>query len=157
MAAFSGKETQLALRAVLVTVAGLPAAQHRVWDNSYVVQPGSPQPVPYKPTPGVPYLTEKGTPQPSRIISTRTTEHRGLYIVTYFGVTGNDIGPITTVTDAILAAFTAMKGFVMASGNVVRVRGDIAPWPSEIIPLESGSHSYSQVTIPWFVLATRDL
>lgn len=152
MAAFADKETQLKLRAVLQTVAGLPPAQHRVWDNSNIIVGGVSKP--YVPTPGVPYMTEKYSSGPSFVRGFRTTEHRGMYFVTIFGVPGLDITPIRTITDAILAAFPAMKGFAMMSGNVVRVRGDQSPYAGEITPIESG-HSYSLVTIPWFVLATR--
>lgn len=151
--AFSDKETQLALRAVLQTVPGLPPAQHRVWDNTWVVDPATNQMVPYKPTVNVPYLTEQYTRQPSRKITNRQTEHRGIYYATMFGITGSGTAAIRTVTDAILAAFPAMQGFVMASGNVVRVRGDLAPYPGQIIDLDEGKHSYSQVAIPWFVIA----
>lgn len=154
MAAFNDLETQLKLRAVLVTVAGLPPAQHRVWDNSYTVPTGGVQPAPYKPTANVAYMTEKYSSGPSFVRGFRTTEHRGLYFVTYFGVPGLDITPIRTFTDAIRAAFPAMQGFAMASGNVVRIRGDQAPYAGEITPVESG-HSYSLVTIPWWCLATR--
>lgn len=154
MAAFSDRETQLGLRAVLLTVAGLPPVQHRVFDNSYVVPPGQVQPAPYKPTANVEYWTEKYSSGPSFVRGFRTTEHRGLYFVTVFGVPGTDIAAIRAKTDAILLAFPAMQGFALTSGNVVRIRGDQSPYAGEITPIESG-HSYSLVTIPWFVLATR--
>lgn len=154
MAAFSDLETQLKLRAVLLTVSGLPPSQHRVWDNSYVVPSGGVQPAPYKPTAGVPYMTEKFSSGPSFAIALGTNEYRGIYYVTIFGVPGLDITPIRTVTDAIRAAFPMKNGaWALPSGNIVRVRRDVGPTATEITPLESG-HSYSQVAIPWLVWAS---
>lgn len=151
--AFSHADVQLALRTALLTVPGLPA--DRQWDNEFVEDPTTHEIVPFQPAVGVSYLTEKYTPQPARILANRSTEHRGLYIVTMFGITGSGTAAIRAVTDAILDTFIPMKGFATTLGNIVRVRGDLAPWPGEIIDIEEGGHSYSQVTIPWFCLATR--
>jgi hypothetical protein len=144
----SYKEIQLALRTVLLTVSSLPAK--RVWENEK----------PYTPIAGTSYVLEQFVPGPSQLYTASANgangikDVRGLYIVQWFAPSGNgtpNVGGITELRDgpdAILTAFPPGKGFPMTSGLILRVRGDQAPFPSQITPLDSG-FAFVSVTSPW--------
>jgi hypothetical protein len=148
--AISYREIQLALRTVLLTVSTLPA--NRAWENQG----------PYDPAkhPGQSYVLEQFAPGSSQLYTASANgangikDVRGLYLVQWFAQSGDgtpNVGGITELRDgpdAILSAFPPGKGFPMTSGLVLRVRGDQAPFPSQITPLETG-FSYVTVTIPW--------
>lgn len=148
--AISHKEIQLALRALLAAVPGLPAK--RVWENEK----------PYAPVAGTSYVLEQFVPGPSQLYTASANgangikDARGLYIVQWFAPAGNgapNVGGITELrdgADAILNAFPPGRGFPLTSGLVLRVRGDQAPTPSQIIQLDTG-FAYVSVTVPWVV------
>lgn len=152
MSQIDDQEILLALRGILLTVPGLPAPTDRVYENAYVVVGG--QKVPYQPKPGVSYITEQSVPATSAL-QTNTPRglvlDTGLYIVTWFGITGEGDNAIRAGTTAIKNAFKIGTAVTTPSGNVVRVRTDQGPVAGQIIPLTEGGHSYSQVTIPYEV------
>jgi hypothetical protein len=152
MAQIDLEEVLLALRAILLSVSGLPAPADRVWDDAYVVVGG--QREPYEPKTGVPYLTEQFAPATSSLITTVTCGQMtdtGLYLPTWFGIKGEGGKAIRAGTTAIKAAFYPGRTVALASGNRLRIRTDPAPRAGQVIPLEQGGHSYQQVTIPWEV------
>lgn len=142
----------LALRGILLTVPGLPAAEDRVWENAYVIANG--QKVPYEPKIGVPYITEQFVSATSAL-QTNTPRglilDTGLYFVTWFGITGEGDSAIRAGTTAIRTAFKIGTSVVTPSGNLVRVRTGQGPTAGQVTPLTEGGHSYSQVAVPWEV------
>jgi hypothetical protein len=146
------QEVLLTLRAQLLTVAGLPAAADRVFDNAYVVVGGVKQP--YSPKPGMPYLTEKLVPATSAL-QTNTPRglvvDTGLYILTWFGITGDGSSAIRAGANAIKTAFKIGTTLTTTSGNIVRVRTESGPVAGQIIDLTEGGHSYCQITVPYEV------
>lgn len=76
-----------------------------------------------------------------------TREDRGLYVVRWYGLAGDGALAIRRGVDALLAQFTPHTTFA-AGTDVVRVRGDSAPYAGAIRPTDSG-HAVCVVTIPW--------
>lgn len=152
MSQIDDQEILLTLRAQLLTVGGLPAAADRVFDNAYVVVGGVKQR--YESKPGVPYLTEKLVPATSAL-QTNTPRglilDTGLYILTWFGITGDGSSAIRTGVTAIKTAFKIGTTLPTTSGNIVRVSTEAGPVAGEIIDLSEGGHSYCQVTVPYEV------
>lgn len=157
MAQLDLDEVLLALRAILLSVGGLPA--DRVWDDTYVAV--GTQKVAYQPKPNVSYLTEQLAPgsselqtNTSRDVETNRPQGEmldaGLYLPTWFGITGEGGKAIRAGTTAIKNAFYPSRVVVLGSGNRLRINGKPAPFAGQIIQLEGG-HSYQQVTIPYLV------
>lgn len=142
MTAFAHGECHLSLRGVLLTVQGLPT--DRAWEN-----------VEYKPKPGTPYLEEEYVPAAQSLHTTTKgiVEVTGLYIVKWHGLDGQGDAAIHAGVDAILTVFAAGASFAMPSGLTLRIRGDVAPSPGQIVP-EDGGFATCAMTIPWRVYAS---
>lgn len=137
----------LALRARLLTVSGIPDANHRAWENKS-----------YTPVDGEPYIEEQFVPAVQFLWTMppqgAVVEARGLYVVNWFGVSNTGTNGISTGCDAILAKFTPGTRLVLASGDIVRIRSDPAPARGQILPLEAGWASCT-VNIPYWCLSTN--
>lgn len=127
MTAFSHKETLLALRNILLAVAGIPSA--RAWENTV-----------FTPTPGTPYLEEEYVPATNTLltITPGVTERTGMYVVKWYGLAGTGISAIRDGVDAVLAAFKAGSSSLMTSGLALRIQGNPAPESGQLIPLDAG-------------------
>lgn len=105
----------------------------------------------YTPKPAVPYVEAELVPQPSELLSLPaqggTREDRGLYVVRWNGIAGTGALGLRRCADALLALFTPGTTF-LAGTDVVRVRGDNAPFASPILQRPSG-HALVTLTIPW--------
>lgn len=144
MTAFSAKETHLKLRALLLAVSGIPSA--------IALENGAT----YTPTVGTPYLTESFVPSTNQLLTTTRgiDEHRGLYIVTWYGIVGAGIAAIRDGVAAILNTFPAGASFALTSGLTLRIRGDVGPYAGQITPIDAG-FAVCVVTIPWRVYASQ--
>jgi hypothetical protein len=108
---------------------GLPSA--RIWQN-----------VPTEPPTGAPYIEETYLHGP---VTLRTIGPGGLleglpqYVIRVYGLTDLIVGDesIAKYADAILALFAA-KTAIAVGVDVLRVRGDPAPFSSEIRPASAG-------------------
>ena len=152
MSQIDDDEVLLALRGTLLTVAGLPAAADRVWDDVYAVVGGVKKT--YEPQAGVPYLTESFVPTVGNLVTTHTKGlivSEGLYVLTWFGVKGDGGTAIRAGTRAITAAFEPGMTVTLPSGNTLRIRATPVPSAGRVTPLAEGAHSYSQVTIAYEV------
>lgn len=131
----------LALRERLKTVAELPDESQRQYENTA-----------FTPTTGVPYLTEALVPGGASLLTTTTNgviAETGLYILTYYGVADSGITAIRRVADAILTAFPPSQALpTLANGDVLRVRGDVAPYAGQLVNDGKG-RAVVQITIPW--------
>lgn len=105
----------------------------------------------YTPNPALPYVEGELVPQPSSLLSfpaqSGTREDRGLYVVRWNGIAGTGALGMRRAADALLALFTPGTAFA-AGSDVVRVRGDSAPFASLITQRPSG-HALVTLTIPW--------
>lgn len=139
------KEVHLALRALLLSVPTLPAA--RVWENA-----GGGIGT-YQPVQGVPYVDESYNPSTNTLLTTVRRGQMlatGFYYVNWFGVAGADIVAIRDGVDDVLAKFVPGSSVALASGHILRIAGDPAPAPGQIIPLTNG-FAFCKITIPWSV------
>lgn len=130
----------LALRNRLLTVSGLPAS--RAWENKA-----------FTPSAGTPYLTDEFAPATSAALSvpvkSAVVEERGLYVVTLYGLANDGISTIGAWADAILAAFAPGTAVTSTANDVIRVRSDVGPFASQIIPMDSG-FAVCTIRIPWY-------
>lgn len=150
MAQIDLEEVLLALRAVLLSVSGLPT--DIVYDDAYVVVNGQKQP--YQPKPGISFLVEELAPGGSVLVTTSAhglMSDAGLYLITWYGVSGEGGRAIRIGTNAIKAAFYPGRTVSLASGNRLRVDTDPAPSAGRVTPLESGGHSTQQVQVQYKV------
>jgi hypothetical protein len=116
---------------------GLPAG--RAWEN-----------VEYRPQERTWYVDEDYLPGPSEYSTLgqagRTT-HWPVYVLTLYGVA--DTGPeaLYKLADAVLRLFRAGTAIPVATGDVLRVRSEPAPFRGQVLPSEAGRASIT-VTIP---------
>jgi hypothetical protein len=102
---------------------------------------------------GFPYISDRWVPATHNIITfpaqSGQAEERGLYVVTWFGLSGKGTDAIRSGVDAIKARFTPGTTLTLSDGDVLRIRGsDAGPQAGQIIPIDGG-WSYCQLTIPW--------
>lgn len=103
------------------------------------------------PVPGFPYIEESFVPATSRIrtvpAATGYAEDTGLYVVKWFGLSGNGLG-IRTCADAVLARFTPGTSFVLSDGTTVRIPTELGPKAGQITPV-AGGWSFVSIDIPY--------
>lgn len=118
--------------------AGLPAA--REWENE-----------PITPTTGSPYIEEELVPGPMKQITLSKLlgelELTPMYVVRVNVPEGVGTDAMLAYTGALLKLFKAHSTMTLANGDVLRVRGDPAPWPGQLIPRKTGWATVP-VTIP---------
>lgn len=118
--------------------AGLPAG--REWENET-----------FTPTTGSPYVEEELVPGPMVQITlgkeNGELELTPLYVVRVNVPEGVGTDAIRAYTDALLRLFKTHTTMTLANGDVLRVRGDPAPYPGQLIPRKTGWATVP-VTIP---------
>lgn len=138
---------QLALRSRLLTADGIPGSSQRSWENKD-----------FTPTAGTTFLAEQYVPGPTTLLTTTARgviECRGLYVVTWGGIANSGITAIRTGVDSILAVFPPGTTITtLANGDVLRVRGNPAPYAGQIIQNDAGRAACT-ITIPFVVLSTN--
>lgn len=117
---------------------GLPAIA--AWEN-----------IETTPITGRPFLEEGYVPATMRAItyplSNGTAEETGLYVLRWYGLSDFGSAAIRKCLGALTALFT--PGTVLTAGsNSLRVRGDIGPIPSPLIP-QKGGWTIATISIPW--------
>lgn len=118
---------QLALRAHLVTMPGLPAS--RAWENDY-----------FKPIAGVPFVSEQYVPGPRKqrgIGPFAKVDRRPTYIVTIHHPVNSKLAA-RVAADAVVAHFPMRKKWALTDGSELRVRADAGPVPGQMLPSEPG-------------------
>jgi hypothetical protein len=141
----------LALRNRLLTVSGLPSTTNRAWENKK-----------FTPTQGSAYITDSYVPGPPALITvpadTGTLEHRGLYVVQWYGIEYDGFTNIRTGVKAILAKFSYGTRITCTDGQVVRIgtpRGVASgPTSSQIVPTGDG-WAVCTIKIPFWLLTTN--
>lgn len=133
---------QLALRARVMTLGALPAL--RSWEN-----------VEFTPTNGQPYIEEDFVPATvtlKGLIPGGLVENTGLYIIKWYGLSNTGLNSITHGVDQLLALFPPGATITASSGDVVRIRGDVAPYRGQLRQDLPG-WAVVLVTIPYRVLS----
>lgn len=135
------KEILLGLRSLLLTLPELPA--DRAWTN-----------VEFVPRDGVPYIEEDFVPGASTLnglVRGGTREATGLYVIRWYGI--DNTGPdVMDGVDALLRLFKPGTTIPLQSGDVVRVRGDVAPFSSSLSN-DGPARAVITATVPWRVYA----
>lgn len=129
---------KLALRNHALTVSGIPAA--RAWENKG-----------YTPVVGTPYLEEDFVPATVTLrglVKGGAIETTGLYVLKWYGLANVGTSDIDAGTQAILDAFPPGSTLALTSGDVVRIRGDVAPSRGQVIPVTPG-WACIPVTVAW--------
>jgi len=136
----------LALRAQLLTVSTLPAA--RAFENKD-----------YVPVTGTPYVADSYVPATHRLLSVTakqgTAQETGLYVVTVHGLENSGLS-VRTIAQSILAAFLPGQTFTTTTGDVVRIRSDLAPYAGQVTPLDTG-WALCVIRIPWRAFSSNQL
>lgn len=115
---------------------GLPAG--RAWENNT-----------FTPVDGEPYVVENYLPGPTAretLGSFAELEVLPQYVVRLYAPQNNGMGATRKYTDALLALFAPNTPFVLSEGTL-RVRGDIGPFPGQMLPTEDG-FVVTPVTVP---------
>jgi len=131
---------QLALRAKVLTLSSLPDV--RAWEN-----------IDTNPASGTPYVEEDYVPATAvlkGLTSGGLTETRGLYVIRWYGVANTGLGDLTAGVDALLALFPAESTITAKTGEVIRIRGDVAPTRGQMRQIQPGRVMIA-VTIAWSV------
>lgn len=116
---------------------GLPA--NRAWENLDLT-----------PTVGEPYVQEQYLPGPMSQVTVGPygeLELLPLYVLSIYVVAKTGMLAPAAYADALLNLFTPRTELTLASGDVVRVRGDVSPYRGQLIQDESGWATLP-VTIP---------
>lgn len=117
---------------------GLPAL--RAFDN-----------LAFEPTPGRPYVEADFVPATATLrtgpAQGGTQELTGLYVIKWYGLSNTGAANIRKAVDALGALFT--PGTTLTAGSdVIRIRPDQAPYPSQITQ-RAGGWALCVLTIPW--------
>lgn len=109
----------------------------------------------FVPTTGVEYIEEQYVPGPSSLLGLRAggvVETTGLYIVNWYSVANQGVTQPSVNADAVLALFPPGAAVAtMTDGNVVRVRGDVAPSRGQLRQAKQAGFAIIPITIPWRV------
>lgn len=126
--------------------AGIPAL--RAFDNIALV-----------PVTGKPYLEEVFSPATHRLITFPAAgahaEDTGLYVVTWFGLSGTGIG-IRKSISAIKARFTPGTNLPLSDGTTLTMPQDVGARAGAITPI-AGGWGYVQITIPYRVFSLNTI
>lgn len=136
--------THLALRGQLLTAAALPEAC--AWEN-----------VDFTPPTAAEYIEEEFVPATPTLLTTVShgvLESPGLYVAKVYGFANTGAAAIRTITTSILGVFLPGSALTLGNGDVVRIRGDVAPWAGQILPQGNG-RAVSTVTVPFRVYSTN--
>lgn len=138
---------QLALRNHALAMSGFP-----------VMPDGNPaiacDNVPFTPIDGHAYVVEQYAPAGAALLGVvqgGTVRTQGLYCLRWMGVQGQGLSAIATGVDGLLAQFAPGTSLTATSGDVVRIRGDVAPYRGQMLPMDGGWVA-CLVTIPFYCL-----
>lgn len=111
----------------------------------------------FSPIPGRPYVTERFVPATNALragpAANGVREETGMYELRWYGLANTGALGIRQAVDALAARFT--PGTTLTAGsNVVRIRGDIAPVPSAIVPADDG-RALCILSIYWRVFSAN--
>jgi hypothetical protein len=131
------KALQLAFRARLLTLSGLP--DDRAWENTQ-----------FTPRVGHPYIEEEYLPAPGTLrgfTQGGVAEDTGMYVVRWYGLANTDLAIVDDV-HALLALFPPGLALTTTAGDTAHVRGDVMPSRS---PLRADGPDWivCTVTIPF--------
>ena len=140
---------QLALRAQMLKCDSLPSSANRVYGN-----------ITYQPTQGTEYIEEDYVPATSTLqglVSGGLVEDTGLYVIRWYGVANTGERDLNNSVDSLLALFPPGSSLPLADGSglVVRIRGDLAPYRGQMLPVKPG---FVMITtkIPYRVLSINN-
>jgi hypothetical protein len=135
----------LALRDRVLSVTGLPA--DRAWEGA-----------PFTPTVGQPYIEESFVPATSRVWTFPgdggKVRETGLYVIRYFGLTGEGSVAIRRSVDAIKAKLSPGTAMTLSDGTTLRIRVDTGPYVGELRRMDGG-WSVLTLRVPWVSEATN--
>lgn len=119
-------------------IAGLPS--RRAWEN-----------VEFVPTTDQLYISEQYVPGPRSLIAGPKEgghhEVTGIYFLTIQGLPRTGTAGIRRYANTLLALF-APGTIITAGSEKIHIRGDVAPKPGQIMPLDNG-RAICTVEIPW--------
>jgi hypothetical protein len=119
---------------------GLPA--FRVYENG----------PDFEPVTGRHYVTFELLEQPAQLLSfpasLGTREELGLYVFTWYGISGTGAGGLRRCVDALAALFTVGTSLALADGSSVAVRGLDGPFVGQLQQRPAGFALLS-LSIPW--------
>lgn len=102
------------------------------------------------PVQGYPYIREDFVPATARVrtipANTGSMEDRGLYVVTWFGLSGK--GGIRRCADAVLEQFAPGTTFTLSDGTSLRIPTELGPYAGQITPVD-GDWSFCVITVPY--------
>ena len=116
---------------------GLPS--QRAWENRDL-NPANP----------TAYVTEQYLPGPTTKLTTGPTGvlvAEPQYVLTLVGPANVGLTALSATADALLTLFAPTTNLALASGDTLRVRGDVAPYRGQLVPHAPG-WSRVPVTIP---------
>lgn len=111
----------------------------------------------FEPRDGRPYVDEQYVPATSELrgmVIGGTREETGLYVVGFAVPFNNGAIALARYADALLALFPLVLSIPIANGDL-RVRGDVGPMRSQVLPLDSG-YARVGVSIPWRLLTLNN-
>jgi len=98
------------------------------------------------------YLEEDFVPGPTFQVTVglfAELEHRMQYVLKLYGLAGEGIKALYSVSEAILAQFPPRLALTMSDGTLLRVRSNPAPTRGQVLPQEAG-RAVIVVDIPLF-------
>jgi hypothetical protein len=111
----------------------------------------------FQPIDGRPWVEEEFIPAGGTLTAgpyaNGVREETGLYVVRWYGIANTGALGLRRAIDALAARFACGTAMV-AGSNVVRVRGDVAPFASRIAPRDD-SWAVCSLTIPWRCYSTN--
>lgn len=116
---------------------GLPS--QRAWENREL-----------DPTNPIAFVTEQYLPGPTTKLTTGplgALQADPQYVLTLVGPANVGLTALSATADALLALFAPTTTIALASGDTLRVRGDVAPYRGQLVPHAPG-WSRVPVTIP---------
>ena len=146
--------TLTAVTALALTVNGTPTVQSAATGRTLSV--GLPSAVAYTnvafntPDARTPWVEEAYLPGAADRITMGTLgnlEMSGLYQLTFYAPTGLDASALYGYADALVTHFAPDTPLTLSTGDVTRVRGRPAPYPSSVVQVDGGWAACT-VTIP---------
>jgi hypothetical protein len=121
---------------------GLPAL--RAWEN-----------IALTPVQGRPHVEEQFIPGPGNLVTLGTFGqmlYEPMYQLALYGIANAGLGAVVKYADAILALFPPKLALTLTGGDILRVRGDVAPFRGQMIFRQDlPGHAVVPVTIPFRV------
>lgn len=123
-----------------ILAVGLPS--RRAWEN-----------VDFKAIQGQPHVEEQFIPGPANLVSGGQNGrmiYEPLYSLAVYGIIKVGLGGVVKYADGILALFAPKLALPLANGDILRVRGDTAPFRGQMIFRQDvPDHAVIPVTIPF--------